>query len=284
VVEPNLPAHLRRGLFAEPRTYQAWVRLSNAKRKPQADRKKDLRGMAIKLLGVPGPKVLESEREAQTHDFLLITHPTLQTDTVQSFQEGIAALLGGPLAMLGYAIRPRNWPVLRRSLQSLKRFGHILEAQFWSTTPYALGEGQAVKYSVRPQQNTQTPLPAHPSDDFLRERLAETLAQREVCLDFLVQVQTDPEAMPIEDPTKIWEAPYIKVATLRILPQTFDTPEQRAYGQRLQFTPWHCLPEHRPLGGANRARRKTYEVLSAFRLANNGQVPYEPSDWEIPKA
>lgn len=231
--------------------------------------------MAIKLMGVPGQKMLEGEKDALTHDFLLITHPTLQTDTVKSFQKGIAALLGGIFTMLPYALNPFHWGTIRRSIQSLKRFGNILEANFWSTTPYLYGEGRAVKYMVRPQSQQQTPLPEHPSDDFLRERLLADLSKGEVLLDFGVQFQEDAEAQPIEDPTKPWETPFVKLATIRLFKQNISQA-QLDYGQGLAFTPWHCLPEHRPIGGANRARKKSYEVLSEFRLANSGQKPVEP--------
>lgn len=279
IVEPNLPEELKVGLFAEEQTYQAWVRFSNAKRKPQKDIKKDIRGMAIKLVDVPGEKVLEDEKDATTHDFLLITHETLQTDTVESFQEGIEALLGGFPKMIGYAINPANWDILVRSIQSLKRFSNILDAQFWSTTAYRFGApDKAVKYSVRPQIHRGTPYPECPSDDFLREQLVKDLSEGDACFDFLIQIQADPVTMPIEDPTVPWDAPYVKVATLHIPQQVFDSKEQRSYGQSLSFTPWHCLPEHHPIGGANRARKKVYEKLAAFRLARTGQNPQEPSD------
>jgi hypothetical protein len=265
-VNADLPKEWQAGLFQAGAKYEALVRLSNAKRKPQHDKKKDLRGMAIKLLNVPGPKLLNEEPMHQ--DFLLITHPTLQTDTVKSFQKGIAALLGGVFTMIPYVLNPFNWGVLKRSLQSLKKFGNILEAPFWSTTPYLYGEGKAVKYMVRPQSSAQTPLPSNPSFDFLRERLQADLNKGEVLLDFGVQLQVDPLQQPIEDPTKPWDTPFVKLATIRLLKQTFGQAELD-YGQSLAFTPWHCLAEHRPLGGANRARKKAYEVLSAFRLANS---------------
>lgn len=44
--------------FLPGKTYQAWIRFSNgSKDAQQADIKKDARGMAIKLLGVPGEKL-----------------------------------------------------------------------------------------------------------------------------------------------------------------------------------------------------------------------------------
>src|SRR5688572_21825846 len=62
IVEPSLPPELRVGVFAEPKTYQAWIRFSNQNDGLRPDRKIDIRGMAIKLMGVPGEKLLEEER------------------------------------------------------------------------------------------------------------------------------------------------------------------------------------------------------------------------------
>ena len=87
--------------------------------------------------------------------------------------------------------------------------------------------------------------------------------------------------MPIENPTKEWSSPFIKLATIKILKQEFNSEKQLSYGQNLAFTPWHCLPEHRPIGGANRARKKAYEVLSEFRFKRNGITKHqEPNSWE----
>jgi hypothetical protein len=83
--------------------------------------------------------------------------------------------------------------------------------------------------------------------------------------------------MPVEDPTIPWDAPYQKVATIRIPPQTFDTPEQLAFCENLSFTPWHALPEHRPLGGINRARKAVYAAVSAQRHELNGVPEREPT-------
>ncbi len=282
IIETNLPENLRVGLFKTPKTFPAWVRISNAKRKPQADKKKDLRGMAIKVMEVEGEKLLENEKNAKSHDFLLITHPILQTDTVKSFQKGISALLGGFWKMIPYALNPWNWGTLYRSVKSLKKFGNLLEAQFWSTTPYRFGsDKQAVKYSAIPQSNRKSNLPKKPSDNFLRERMEETLSKKDVYFDFMVQFQTNAKKMPIEDPTREWNSPFIKLATIRIFKQDFNTEQQRQFGQNLAFTPWHCLPEHRPIGGANRARKEAYIALQKFRFERTGVVNEEPESWGI---
>ena len=55
-VEPGLPPELRVGVFAQPQTFRAWVRFSNQDGSINADSDRDMRGMAIKLMGVPGTK------------------------------------------------------------------------------------------------------------------------------------------------------------------------------------------------------------------------------------
>lgn len=57
-VEPDVPARLKAGVFAEPRAYKAWIRFSNGSGAPHDDHAGDGRGMAIKLTGVSGKKLL----------------------------------------------------------------------------------------------------------------------------------------------------------------------------------------------------------------------------------
>src|SRR5262249_33055893 len=56
VVPSGLPDSLRHGVFAEPREFNAYIRYSNGKGRD--DREGDAHGMAIKLVGVPGEKLL----------------------------------------------------------------------------------------------------------------------------------------------------------------------------------------------------------------------------------
>jgi hypothetical protein len=69
----DIPDKLKVGLFAKPATYNAYVRFSNGREVD--DTKPDVHGMAIKLTGVPGRKVLQSEATATTHDFILADKP-----------------------------------------------------------------------------------------------------------------------------------------------------------------------------------------------------------------
>jgi hypothetical protein len=74
--------------------------------------------------------------------------------------------------------------------------------------------------------------------------------------------------MPVEDPTVRWAesaSPFQKVATLRIPVQDCSPQQRRNHGERLVFTPWHALEEHRPLGGINRVRKAVYLASSRLR-------------------
>ena len=106
------------------------------------------------------------------------------------------------------------------------------------------------------------------------------LADGEACFDFMIQFQTDPVQMPLEDPGKPWDeeiSPFIKVATIKIPAQSFDSDAQMEFCENLSFTPWHSLPEHRPLGGVNRVRKDVYRTLSQFRHDKNKVPRQEPT-------
>jgi hypothetical protein len=114
--------------------------------------------------------------------------------------------------------------------------------------------------------------------------MARTLRQQPWSFDFLVQLQSDPRRMPIEDASVQWPerlSPYVPVATLRLPVQRFDSPRQLAFAGNLSYNPWHSLPEHRPLGNQNRTRRWIYEELSKLRQSMNGEARFEPAGDEV---
>lgn len=281
IIEPDLPAILRVGIFSEARTYEAWIRFSNQDGNIRPDTSRDIRGMAIKLMGVAGDKLLEAERDAQTQDFIVITTNVFVTKDVVEFDGLIKAMTGSIWAKISYFAT--HWRVIWNLIKSLKKFANPLQTRYWSTTPYLFGE-TAVKYSAIPRITEADEIPANPGPDYLREAMVRQLSQREAVFDFTVQLQVDANSMPIEDPGHEWkesESPFRKVATIRIPQQTFDSEAQRSFGENLSFTPWHGLPAHRPLGGINRARKIVYDVISTFRHERNDVPRQEPTSWEI---
>lgn len=281
IVEPDLPAPLRVGVFSQPATYPAWIRFSNQDGTINPDIDKDIRGMAIKLMGVPGEKLLEHEKDEQTQDFILISTNVFVTKDVQEFDSLIKALTGSVLAKIVFFLT--HWRVVWNLLQSMKKFANPLQIRYFSTTPYLFGN-TAAKYSAIPVVDRPDAIPADPSDNYLREAMISQLTLGEARFDFAVQLQTDAGTMPIEDPGKAWPeqvSPFRKVATIRIPQQSFDSPAQREFGENLSYTPWHSLPAHRPLGGINRARKVVYRAISIFRHEQNKAPRREPTSWEI---
>ena len=284
-VEPDLADEWRVGVFREAKTYQAWIRFSNQNAEIQADAKGDIRGMAIKLMGVPGEKLLEQTRNAATHDFIVISTNVFVTRDVAEFDGLVKGMTSGFLPMAWFFLT--HLRVLKNLVTSMKKVGSPLRIRYWSTTPY-LFDTHAVKYSAIPLLPADNPddacVPANPGDNFLREAMVSELASGEAHFAFSVQKQLNADTMPIEDPGVLWneqESPFIKLATIRILRQEFDSDAQRAFGDNLSFNPWHSLPEHRPLGGINRARKIAYEIISNFRHQRNQEVSVEPDGWDI---
>lgn len=297
-VRDDLPEELRSGVFVPGREYKSWIRFSNGNAAPQPDGVKDARGMAIKLMGVPGPRLLDSplERNAHTQDFLMINFPVFFNRDPGEYESFIRYQADD--SQYGYFFEGRNpfawqWRELVIGSRLLGRIRNPLYAQYYSMTPYALGVEQggavspppyrrAMKYSAK---SCTPPGPAATGtggDDFLRQGLAEHLAKSDGCFEFLVQLQDTGRNMPVEDPTVRWkesQSAWQRVATVRIPAQVFDTPERNAFCENLAFTPWHGHVDHRPLGGLNRIRKAVYEEIAVYRHARNG-VPYqEPKGW-----
>ena len=53
------------------------------------------------------------------------------------------------------------------------------------------------------------------------------------------------------------------------------------FTKRLSMNPWHCIPEHRPLGNQSRARRRMYYELSRLRQDRNQTPHIEPTGDEV---
>jgi len=282
VVRNDLPEQMRRGLFAEARTYPAWVRFAGPGPyvTPDID-DVGFMSMSIKLMGVPGPKLLDDEQHTQ--DLLAVSPPTFVTpDTRANDQLQKWSYKNAPTF---YFLNFRETHILDSIMQLLwtKTQTSPLEGDYFSCVPYLLGEGQAMQYAFRTRlrKRTRVPgLPGRPPDNYLRDAMVATLAEQDVEFDILLQVQSDPFLMPIENNAVLWPtklSPRVPAAVLRIPKQRFDSPEQLAFARVLSFNPWHCIAEHRPLGNQSRARKRMYSELSRLRQQLNGVEHYEPT-------
>ena len=273
---PDLPEYARFGVFKQPRLFPAAVRFSNGTPSPQSDKRPEPRGIAIKLIGVPGRKLLPGQENAVTVDFLATSHSV--TSTVRNASQFIAFVRASrnPFTMPFTLVREVGiWEAGRItkgliSTVALSKVRSMATEHFSSTAPIKFGP-HAVKFTVKPSEGTEAPTSRPRTEDFLREELADRLRQGDLLLDFLVQFYVDETSTPIEDTSIPWEAahtPFVKVAQLRILRCDLDDPGTRAVSEavdRLSFSPWHTTEDHRPLGNIMRARRVAYVASSALR-------------------
>lgn len=286
-VRDDLPDHMCKGIFASKRSYPAYIRFSG----PGPEVPKDIQdvgfsSMAIKLMDVPGPKIMEDEKFTQ--DLICVCTPTFVTPNTKTN----AVLQDWSLRdmPLYYFLNPFDSHLRDFLMQSLwnetqyNPVGH----RYWSCVPYLLGEGQAMMYSFAPRSEVDTDIPGVPfgkvPDNYLRDNMARTLSRKDVEYDLLVQLQTDPHRMPIENAAVRWPeelSPFIPAATIHIPQQVFDYPAQFEFTRRMTLNPWHCLHEHRPLGNQSRARRRMYDELSRFRMKMNDTTHVEPSGDEV---
>jgi hypothetical protein len=286
IVRDDLPEHMRQGIFSEPRTYKAWVRFSGPGPyiTPDID---DVGFMSIsaKLMGVPGPKLLDDEKFTQ--DMFGVSPPTFVTQETKSNSH--LQYWSYKNAQIFHFLNLTEPHLLDLIMQSLwiKTQTSPLESQYFSCVPYLLGEGQAMQYSFwsRRKKRTRVPrLPFRPPDNYLRDAMVATLSQEDVDFDVLLQVQTDAHLMPVENNGVLWPthlSPRVPAAVLRIPRQKFDSPEQLDFPRVLSFNPWHCIPQHRPLGNQSRARLRLYKELSTLRQNVNGVQHYEPTGNEV---
>lgn len=282
-VAADLAPALRQGVFSEAgKTWQAWVRLSNGNAYPQFDNMKDARGMAIKLLDVPGAQLLSSQQGRGEQDFVMFNHANFFVSDVAEYQQNVAAQADGKkITAFLPGWDPRQWQLRHLSI-ALATLSEAppspLLTTYFSVSPYRFGNLNA-KFRVTPEAGScaaYTP-PTQNRDlpNFLRTALYQQLSsdRQPACFALQIQLQDATRYMPIEDTSVQWkesDAPFQTVAHIRVPAQDFDTPEQNLMCDNLSFNPWHGIEAHRPIGGINRLRKAVYEAVSAYRLERNG--------------
>jgi hypothetical protein len=298
-VEPDLPEHLAQGLFAAPRSYPVIVRFSTSPGDLRSDRVPAPRGMAIKVIGVDGPRALDDG--ATTQDLLLVNHPTLPFGTVGEYAKLRKQLEREPresdleqrLTRLGARVAARVSARLRLPLPRLVEAltapnHHVLGETFHSMAALRYGDHVA-KISAAPRSGevralTGRPVGRRAGDSALRDLVADFFARSGAEYDVRAQLCVDVDRMPIEDASVLWPeelSPHHRVAVLHLPAQDPYSDARRRYADDvLSFSPWHALEAHRPLGSIMRVRRAAYARSSDFRHTVNGVREREPSSIE----
>jgi hypothetical protein len=267
----GLPAFAAQGLFAKPAEYAVWVRLSNGAMDKAKDRQPDIRGFALRVLGVQGDSAL-GHGPAVSQDFTLINHAQFAFKKSEEFVEFAVAASHGGGALIKHLGKRYGWlAVPGRMLETIKIFGKpfggFAATAMHSAAPIASGP-YAVRVRLVPAPSNGAP--SQGSKDDWNADFSGRLKQHDLQWDLQLQPYVSEAITPIEDATVDWPTAYTTVARLT-LPQQ-DTAQDAAFAKQVEaavFDPWQALAAHRPLGDVMRARKAVYFASQQGRGANS---------------
>lgn len=266
----DLPAFARHGLFAQPGRYAAWVRLSNGAMDRASDRKPDIRGFALRVLGVQGESALGGPCKSQ--DFALINHEVFAFPKSGEFVDFVVAASKGGGALIKHLVaRYGLLSVPGRILQTVKTFGKpfagFAAEPLFSAAPIACGP-YAVRVRLWPV-SANGPAAAAGQTDWGAE-FSSRLARQTLQWELQLQPYVSEALTPIEDASVNWPTPYTTVARLTLPQQDSQGAAGQAFAKEAEaavFDPWQALAAHRPLGDVMRARKAVYFVSQQGRGA-----------------
>ena len=295
-VEDGLPPELAQGLFARPGSYEAIARISTNPGDLLDDSISVPRGFALKVLGVEGERLPGSEGDT-TQDFILVNGPAFAAPDADGFLANLKMLAKttdtaeGAKKALSATLRTLNAGLSAVGVEApkIQQMGgapqvHPLGETYYSQTPFRYGDHIA-KWQLTPVSPELTSLAKETVNtsgrpDALREEVRRGLVEAGGTWELRVQLNTDLDKMPVEDPTKPWdetESPFRTVATLSVPAQiSWEHGASDATDDRLSYNIWHGLAAHRPLGNINRARNDTYVESARFRGGFNRCPMHEP--------
>jgi hypothetical protein len=274
-VAEDVPEWSRVGLFAKASTFRGWARFSNGSGARQSDRKGDVRGLAVKLVGVEGKKIIPGLESAATQDFLMIQSAATPFRDAEEFvwfvraAQRPALLLPRLIGRFGF----RGLAILRKLVQSVSRpVPSLATSTYYSALPTRFGP-YAMHYGILPQAAVAPGKKGGASPDYLAEELAARLEREPVVYDFRAQFFVDEARTPIEDASREWleaDAPWVTLARLTLPKQSPSSARGRRvaeFVEKLSFDPWHATEELRPLGNMMRARNHAYRLSTQERRA-----------------
>jgi hypothetical protein len=219
----------RAGVFANAgKTWPVYARFSNGSSRHQADSEPDVRGFAIKLVGVPGPKLIAGLEDEETQDFLFIDSQAIPFRTPSEFMQFVRAAKDGPIKLLPRLIGAFG---LARALRILwgaisgEKVKSYATHTFHTAAPIAFGDS-AAKLALVPVPD-DAPAPSVSGEDYLRDDLVARLKRGPLSWSLRAQLFSDPISTPIEDAAVIWSGAFVDLATLTLPQQDADSARGR---------------------------------------------------------
>jgi hypothetical protein len=284
----GLPPELAQGLFAEPGTYKAAIRVSTSPGDLMDDHVSTPRGIAIKVFDVRGEQ-LSGVSSDTTQDFLLVEGPTFAAPTPKAFLGTVKLLASTTDKAEGLK---RAFSATARGIEKLLEAvgsksgtlvalgGHKLTnplgETFYSQVPVRYGDyiAKLAFVPVGALAKLKDENVASDHHNFLRDAIGVAFHAGGGEWEVRVQLCTDLERMPVEDASVEWPedaSPYVTVARLRAPAQpSWSIDQVHAIDDGFAFSPWHGLKAHQPLGGVMRARKTVYEELQGERSTRSG--------------
>ncbi|HXH16516.1 MAG TPA: catalase family protein [Sphingomonas sp.] len=296
-IADGLPAELAQGIFATARRHEAVIRISTNAGDILDDSVSLPRGLALKILDVAGDRLPGSEGDT-TQDFIMVNGPAFSARDAKAFAKNLKLLTKTTDRFEGVKkAMSATFRVVESALEAvggesatLKTLGgappvHPLGETYYSQTPLRYGDyiAKVALFPVSPGLTRLTgdlvDITARP--DALREAVREEMVEHGGTWELRVQLNTDLDAMPIEDASVVWDeaaSPFVTVATLEIPPQlSWEPGSSDRTDDALSYSVWHGIAAHQPLGGINRVRKETYDQSAGFRGSFNGCPLHQPA-------
>ncbi|WCT74457.1 catalase family protein [Sphingomonas naphthae] len=293
-VQEGLPSELAQGMFAQSGDYEVILRFSTNAGDILDDSITLPRGLALKVIGVPGERLPGAEGDTQ--DFVMVNGPAFAAPNPKKFLTNLKLLAKttdkaeGAKKVLSAFLRTAESALeavggqssMFQTLGGAKPF-HPLGQTYFSQTPFRYG-AHIAKFQLVPisaiKDFAEEQIDATGRPDAIREEMNRLLPEQGGVWELRVQLNRDLEKMPIEDASVPWDealSPFLTVATLTVPPQiAWEHPASEATEDALSFSPWHGLAAHQPLGGVNRARKDPYKMSADYRGKFNGCPMHEP--------
>ena len=299
----DLPAEYAQGIYGQPRTYDAVVRYSNGLAHIRPDPYLGAAcGMGIKIFDVPGPSLLDDERDATTFDYNLINNSTFFCNTIHDYVtiEPLFAALPGALAQEGSrrqwlydfltdagSLPPEKW--LWDELTSVLSFTSIHRQNLVTYTYWSMGAlrhgDHIAKIRAVPTDSSLTGVTHREVDvvtdsEAFRSTLVAEVGERDHHFDLQVQLCADLTSMPVDNTSREWSqqlSPFVTVARVDIPRQDISDPRNIDIAEQLSITPWRVRAEHQPLGEIMEVRREVYRQSSFTRHQVNDAPRREPA-------
>jgi hypothetical protein len=277
---PELPERLRVALFATPGTWPLYARFSNGSGVPQHDGVPDIRGVALKLVGVPGRKLIPGLQDCKTQDFLFIQVPSIAFRSPDEFVTFVRIAAKGQALLLPRLIGALGWSrtlAVIKNLASMPKVSSLATARFYTAAAIRFG-GTAAKLALFPTAPAQGR-----RSGALRDELVARLSAGPVEYSLRAQLFVDDATTPVEDVSVTWpeeKSPFVEIGRVTLPRQEVQSArgkEIEALVERLSFDPWHALEELRPLGAVMRARAPAYrESVMARNAAAEPEAVMSP--------